>query len=74
MHGDADSKDPMESPAKGGFTPVSFNLTRSCLIRILASQPVISEEVLKLQVALQLYENEPSVVELIGEHLDSVSR
>lgn len=42
--------------------------------RILASQPDLSEEELKWQVALQLYESEPAAFTLIEEHLASVSR
>ncbi len=41
--------------------------------RIRDAEPGLSDEEVKWQVALRLYESEPEVVKLIEEHLASVS-
>ncbi len=41
--------------------------------RIRKEQPAISDEQLKWQVALQMYQSEPTVVAMIEKHLVNVS-
>jgi hypothetical protein len=43
-------------------------------LRIRQEKPELSDEEIKWEVALKLYENEPEVVKLIKEHLPHVSR
>jgi hypothetical protein len=64
------------SPAeKMARSAAMFAWTRQQMARrIRIDQPSLTDEQVKWQVALKLYEREPEVVKLIQEHLPSVSR
>jgi hypothetical protein len=64
------------SPAeKVSRSAAMFAWTRQQMARrIRSAQPSLTDEEVKWQVALKLYEREPEVVKLIQEHLSIVSR
>jgi hypothetical protein len=64
------------SPAeKVSRSAAMFAWTRQQMARrIRSAQPSLSDEEVKWQVALKLYEREPEVVKLIQEQLSIVSR
>ena len=64
------------SPAeKVARSAAMFAWTRQQMaIRIQTAQPSLSDEEVRLHVALQLYERDPEVVSLIQEQLANVSR
>ena len=64
------------SPAeKVSRTAAMFAWTRQQMARrIRSAQPSLTDEEVKWQVALKLYEREPEVVKLIQEQLSIVSR
>ncbi len=64
------------SPAeKVARSAAMFAWTRQQMaIRIRNTQPSLSDEKVRWQVALQLYERDPDVVKLIHEQLANVSR
>lgn len=65
----------MSSVEKMARCAAMFAWTRQQIaLRIRQEKPELSDEEIKWEVALKLYENEPEVVKLIKEHLTHVSR
>jgi hypothetical protein len=65
----------MSSAEKMARCAAMFAWTRQQMaLRIRQEKPELSDEEIKWEVALKLYENEPEVVKLIKEHLPHVSR
>lgn len=65
----------MSSAEKMARCAAMFAWTRQQMaLRIRQEKPELSDEEIKWEIALKLYENEPEVVKLIKEHLPHVSR
>lgn len=64
----------MSSVEKMARSAAMFAWTRQQIaLRIRQEKPNLTDEELKWEVALKLYENEPEVVKLIKEHLGHAS-
>lgn len=64
----------MSSAEKMARCAAMFAWTRQQIaLRIRQEKPNLTDEELKWEVALKLYENEPEVVKLIKEHLGHAS-
>jgi hypothetical protein len=67
--------DAMSPAEKMARSVAMFEWTRQQMARRLRQEnPSLSDEELRWQIALKLYEHEPAVVKLIEEYLQHVSR